>query len=632
MTPVLDASSPVDAHQGREEARSAQAEPRVRWRVLLTILVVLAVPLGVAAASLRQPTWYPVLDLAMTELRVRDIGTSETPLIGLPGRIGTLERQGSHPGPLSFYALGPTYRLLGSSAWSLQVGALVVHGAAMATALVLARRRGGLRVVLGVGVVLGALATAYGFQVLTEPWNPYLPLFWWVAFLVACWGLAERDYWVLPAAVAAGSLCAQTHLPYVGLTLGLGAGAIAVGWLGDRSRAGLRRLVRPAVAAVGVGVLLWSPVVADQVFVEPGNLGLIVEHFREPPEEPVGLRSGTRVMLVHLDVGQLSSLSDGGNGSLVDVSYDPRGSVGPGLALLGLWAVAVAVAWRLRHRRLMALHLVLGGGVVLGVVSASNIFGKIWYYLTLWAFGLTVMIVLAILATAVLLADRLLPSARALQLDRVVIAALSVALVGMSVSLSFHARRAEAPAPALSEGLGLVVAPTVDALRAGAGAATDADGTYIVSWTDALYIGSQAFGLVSELERAGLDVGVRTSAAAPVTTHRVIADSEADAVVHFATGPYIDEWRNKPDVVEAVHVDPRSRAERAEYDQLKDHLATELAATGLGDIVTLLDTNLFGASLDARLSSDQRDDMGRLLDLGLPISIFIAPPDTIAFP
>ena len=45
-----------------------------------------------------------------------------TPLIGLPGRIGTYPDQGSHPGPLSFYLLAPTYRLLGSSSWALEAG------------------------------------------------------------------------------------------------------------------------------------------------------------------------------------------------------------------------------------------------------------------------------------------------------------------------------------------------------------------------------------------------------------------------------------------------------------------------------------------------------------------------------
>src|SRR5437868_4854291 len=103
-------------------------------RVIAVLAAALIVPIAVAVFAFHKPTWTPVLDLAQTELRVRDVGTVNTPLIGLPGRIGTGAEQGSHPGPLSFYALAPTYRLFGSSAFSLQLASLVVHGGAIVTA------------------------------------------------------------------------------------------------------------------------------------------------------------------------------------------------------------------------------------------------------------------------------------------------------------------------------------------------------------------------------------------------------------------------------------------------------------------------------------------------------------------
>ncbi len=74
------------------------------------MLVGVLAPLAVAVIAQRNAHWHPVFDLAMTELRVRDVGGSHTPLIGLQGRIGPT---GSHPGPLSFYLLAPVYRLLG---------------------------------------------------------------------------------------------------------------------------------------------------------------------------------------------------------------------------------------------------------------------------------------------------------------------------------------------------------------------------------------------------------------------------------------------------------------------------------------------------------------------------------------
>ena len=100
--------------------RSAAGRPWITsWRIVPLLTLVVSVPLLVSLIALTRRHWYPVLDLAMTEFRVRDVGGRHTPLIGLPGRIGNFPEQGSHPGPLSFYLLAPTYRLLGSTSWAL---------------------------------------------------------------------------------------------------------------------------------------------------------------------------------------------------------------------------------------------------------------------------------------------------------------------------------------------------------------------------------------------------------------------------------------------------------------------------------------------------------------------------------
>ena len=57
------------------------------------------------------------------------------------------------------------------------------------------------------------------------------------------------------------------------------------------------------------------------------------------------------------------------------------------------------------------------------------------------------------------------------------------------------------PAVRLSEALGQLVDPTVKAVQRGVGAAAKGvNGTYLVSWTDAFFFGSEAYGLVNELE------------------------------------------------------------------------------------------------------------------------------------
>src|SRR5688572_12822617 len=103
--------------------------------LVLVGTVVVSLPLLLALVDLHSQRWHPVLDLAMTELRVRDVGSVHTPLVGLPGRILPGPDQGSHPGPLSFYLLAPVYRLLGSSSWALEGATVAIHVSAIAASL-----------------------------------------------------------------------------------------------------------------------------------------------------------------------------------------------------------------------------------------------------------------------------------------------------------------------------------------------------------------------------------------------------------------------------------------------------------------------------------------------------------------
>src|SRR5688572_2580973 len=100
--------------------------------------LLLLMPLAVACWWLgANDRWGPLFERAIIEIRVRDVGTASTPLIGITGRLGTAEtgiQSASHPGPLPFYALAPVYRLLGASYWALRASTLVLHAAAILTA------------------------------------------------------------------------------------------------------------------------------------------------------------------------------------------------------------------------------------------------------------------------------------------------------------------------------------------------------------------------------------------------------------------------------------------------------------------------------------------------------------------
>lgn len=602
--------------------------PRSRERLVLAALAVaLVAPLVVGLVALRQPTWFPVLDLAMTEFRVRDVFTSRIPLIGLPGRIGrTLAEQGSHPGPLSFYLVAPGYRLLGSTAWAMQAATVLVHAAAVVAALLIARRRGGLRMAAAVALLLAVLMRGYGITLLTQPWNPYLPVLWWVVLLLAVWSVLDDDVPMLPVAVLAASIAAQTHVPYLALSLGLGALAVAAAVRAARRD---RSAWRWIAAAAVLGVALWAPPLIDQLTRDPGNVSILLEHFGDPPEEAVGLGTGIELTIQHLDLSDLLAADDG---VLERATAGTTGPLAVGLFVLVDWLVAVAIAVRLRHRSLLHLHAVVAAGLVLAAISISRIFGSLWWYLMLWAWGVALLLALAIGWTVVeLVRSRRATVAEETDEERILPRSVLV-LGGLTAALSLlfavNAIDAEPPAPRLSEGLAALVPATVEALEDGVGGATGREGTYVVSWNDTVHIGSQAYGLVSELERRGFRAGMTTGLRVPLTPYRTFEPEDATVEIHFASGRHIASFAEKPGVVRVASADVRTPAEREEFDRLRASLLDELTELGYDDIADELDDNLFAASIDPRLERVTRERVARLEALGEPMAVFIAPAGT----
>ncbi len=602
--------------------------------LLAGLLAVVALPLVVAAVTMRRPVWMPVLDLAMTELRLRDVGGADTPLVGLPGRIGTFERQGSHPGPLSFYLLAPTYRLLGSSAWSMVVAAVVLHVGAIAAALAIAARRGGRTLALGTAAMLAVLSLGYGVTALSEPWNPYLPLLWWIVVLLAVWSVACGDLLMLPVAVAAASFCAQTHVPYLALCLGLGALA-ALAWLvavrSAPAAATRRRALRWGALAAVVGVVLWAPPTIDQLTNDPGNYRMIVEHLVTPPEGevPAGVAEAVTEVSRRLDVVHVVTDGSAEPGVLVPGSLDRPASPGRGQAVLAVWVLAVAGAVWLRDRRLLLLHAVVAVALLLAVLAVSRIFGFMWFYLMLWIWGVAALMVLATISTAATWASRALPPDRARRAGRIGAVCLAAVAVAASARLALDAPGASRSDHELSAVLAPLVAPTAAALEAGTGAADGDAGRYLVVWDDSTHIGSQGYGLLSELERRGFDVGAAPLYRVPATPQRTLTDAEATARVVLVTGEAaIDAWRALPGAVEVARVDPRSAADDAELALLRTRVVDDLEAAGLAELVPHLDENLFTASIDVRVPFATQLRMAKMLQLGVPTAVFVAAPGT----
>ena len=73
--------------------------------------------------------------------------------------------------------------------------------------------------------------------------------------------------------------------------------------------------------------------------------------------------------------------------------------------------------------------------------------------------------------------------------------------------------------------------------------------------------------------------------------------------------------------------EPRSDEEIARAEEVRARVIARLRVEGLDDVADLVDTNLFGASLDPRISSEDLADLTELLDLGQPMAVFVAPPE-----
>lgn len=628
----------VDADVRPGEAGSAAAGARGitgglrlgRWAVPMLAALVVGVPLVVAVAVLRDPRWYPSLDFAMTELRVRDVGTRHTPLVGLAGRLSSGAVQGSHPGPLSFWLLWPVYRLLGGSAWALLAAGAVLNALAVGVALGIAHRRAGLAGLLGLAAGLGVVANGLGIDRLVEPWNPYLPVLWWVVFLLAAWSVLCDDMALLPVAVFAGSFCAQTHVPYVGSVGGvLAVLAVVVAVRTRRSDgAGRRRLARWSMGSLGLLAMLWLAPVVEELRHSPGNLTIIRETFVHPPERALGLGpDAVEVWLSYLDVSQLPRYR-------WSFEIAPVGSPAVGGVVLALWATAAAVAWSRRRVEpaLWRLHVVVGVALILGLVSISRIHGIVAHYLLLWALGTTLLAVGATCWSGISLWSTLSARGHPRWAPVAGAAVLVTTLLVATTALTVDATGADVPDPVESSVLAHVVPDTIATLRDGRAPGGGSDGVYLVRWSDSLSILPAGHGLVLELERAGLDVRALPALSTTVVPHRVGNPDDVTATVLMARGETrIARLRAAADgaqLVEAAYYEPRTPDEVERYDELHADVVSGLRAAGREDLVPALDNRVMSVGLDGRIPPEVASAVSEMVGLGQPVAVFVGPPGT----
>ena len=307
-----------------------------------------------------------------------------------------------HPGPLLYYALWLPYRLTGSTAVSIAIGALLVNGLSVAGIAVLAWRRGGTTLLLTTLALLAVLERGLGPQFARDVWNPYITVLPFVCFVFLVWSVSTGDLWALPVAIAVATFLVQTHVGYALMTaavLAVGIAMLGITEWRRRPPTPERRRTwwRSGAVSAAVLVVLWAPVVVQQLFRTPGNLSTLARFFGDHGREQ------SYGDAFHVVAAQLSALPEWIRGAtkpnLYSGAVELSGRIPVPVALLAL-LVAVVLAWK-ADRGAWRLNVVVLVAIGAGFLAVTRIVGGIFPYLVRWTWALGMLAWVAVAWTVV---------------------------------------------------------------------------------------------------------------------------------------------------------------------------------------------------------------------------------------
>jgi hypothetical protein len=320
----------------------------------------------------------------------------------------------NHPGPALFYALSVPYRVLGSGAKAMFVGATLINALAAVGCVGLVRRRTTPGRALWAAVWLcvlaiilsavGPAATTYSegaLGALVSPWNPMVVIFPLLLFVLLCAGAVDRSGLSVLGSLLVGSFVIQADfstLPLVTALFVLSAGAWGVTVYRDRrmDAAGPakdlgRGWIWVAAGAV-VFVLMWLPPVIEQLTRQPGNFRAIY-HFFTGGHPGHSLSSGINAVAAGfgvLVVGPAEIMNSFLGNAPKHVGLTDAVSVV--IVVIGIAVVAVGI--RQRNRFAVGLGGLGLAGTVTAVVAVTRVVGPVYGYLVIWSIVLPVAILI----------------------------------------------------------------------------------------------------------------------------------------------------------------------------------------------------------------------------------------------
>ena len=265
-------------------------------RAALPVLLVgaaAAIPVINSTVKALRAGWMPAGDDGIIATRGWDVLTSHTPLVGQYSEAGlVLHGQIMHsPGPMLYWVLALPARF--GSVASLAVAMCVLNTLAIIGCVAIARRRGGIALMLASALGIALMCQSLPTESLHDIWNPAAGLFPFLLLLFAGWSVACGDYRLLPLVALLWSFVVQTHLMYLAPGTAVIAVALLFGggrWLAPRLRrrrrglvdvaeaegTGPRRVWPWALAALLVLGVCWSAPAVQEIEESPGNLTTIV--------------------------------------------------------------------------------------------------------------------------------------------------------------------------------------------------------------------------------------------------------------------------------------------------------------------------------------------------------------------
>lgn len=555
----------ADVEQGGPSG-TPPSGPNLALFLLAAAVTVTLAPFVVVVFRAALSGWTPSGDQAMEILRMHDVGSANTPLLGPYSRFGW-----DHPGPLLFWLGAVGLRLGGPPGVMVLVG-LINIGAVIGT-VAAARRLAGDLFALVVTAAVAVMVSSHGAVKLIDPWNPWVTVLPLLCYLLCVpVAVARRSRWALVVAIGSGSFAAQSHLGNVPVVLAAAVVGSIWWWVWERPER--RRPVpgqiahRRALWVPALLVILWSGPLIDLVINAPGNLWALTEFAMGSTEEPAPLADALGAAAREL--GLLPAWL-GANEGVWPVAAAP------------IWTLlvlpAALVAGLLAARRNRDLHPVRAEGIVayaLAVYAAAafavtRTTGGLIPYVLRWTWPA------AMLATVVALLPLLQLLGRRAGRERTgagtvgagVVAALATltVLVASVSSVGEGRRHPVEPSPHTDRSVGPLSAAIREVLPVG---------DYGLEWLDVRSFSATSIGTGADLTRHGYGIDFPRDHASRVGEFR--ATGRTDVPTLQIVGQTPARVFSPPDgarlIVEWDHLSAR---ERARADELEARIRLDAA-------------------------------------------------------